>query len=150
MKRKITWQFFILILLSGMLLGCYRKETQKQDSWQLLSAVQTEEGMEIKIGGENLLRNRKVKLEADSVEDKKYSVKTLTDGIVDDESLRWSSENNWEDPRHWVQIKFPQKTFVSAVRLYWERRNVCATARSPSPSARKANFPAWVIPTLLK
>lgn len=123
MKKNTAWKFFALILLSGLLMGCHRKE--KQDSWELLSAVQTEEGMEIKIGGENLLRNRKVKLEADSTEDKKYSVQTLRDGIVDDESLRWSSKNNWEDPRHWVQIKFPEKTLVSAVRLFWERMNVC-------------------------
>jgi len=125
MKKKIAWHFFILILLTGLLTGCHRKDIVKGSSWELLSAVQTEEGMEIKIGGENLLKNRKVKLEADSVEDKKYSVQTLRDGITDDESLRWSSENNWDNPEHWVQIEFPQKTFVRAVRLYWERQNVC-------------------------
>lgn len=127
MNRKKARYLGIFILVLGLLAGCHKEDrTSANDtSWQLLSAEQTKEGLEVKIGGENLLQNRKVKIEADSVEDRKYSVKNLTDGIVDDESLRWSSENNWEDSRHWVQIRFPQRTLISAVRLFWERQNVC-------------------------
>ena len=102
-----------------------KRKTASDEPWKLLLAMPTKEGMEIKIGGENLLRNRKVKIEVDSVEEAKYSGKALTDGITDDEKIRWSSENNWENSEHWVEIQFQEKTTIRAMRLFWERLNVC-------------------------
>ena len=136
MKRKKRGWVFGLLLLTGLLWGCGKGKNAEEKNWQVLSAVPVAEGMEIKIAGENLLRNKKVKLEADSIEDEKYSVKALTDGITEDESLRWSSENDWENSEHWLKIEFPQKTRVSAVKLFWERLNVCDYALEISENGK--------------
>lgn len=126
-----------LILLLSLLAGCKLNNTIQEDSWDLLSAVQTTEGLEVKIAGQNLLQNRKVKIEADSTEDKKYSVKYLTDGVKDNEEFRWSSENDWENPEHWIQVTFPEETSVSGVRLYWERLNACDYALEVSKDGKQ-------------
>ena len=120
-KQGCIWALVILLIL---LMGC-GKNKSNENAWEVILANPVSEGLEVKIVGENLLQNKKIKLKADSEEEKKYSVKTLTDGITDDESLRWSSENDWENSKHWLQIQFPQKTTVSAVKLFWERLNVC-------------------------
>lgn len=125
MKIKKQVCFLGLMLLLGLLTGCQKNKEVKEEPWNVISAIPTEEGLEVKIVGENLLRSKKVKLKADSVEDEKYSVKMLTDGITGDESLRWSSENNWENSEHWVEVEFSEKTEIGAVKLFWERLNVC-------------------------
>ena len=125
MKIKKQGYVWNLILLLCLLMGCSNIRNVEENTWEVISALPVAEGMEVKIAGENLLQNNKIKIKADSTEDKKYSVKALSDGVTDDESLRWSSENNWEDSKHWVQIEFPEKTTVSAVKLFWERVNVC-------------------------
>jgi hexosaminidase len=38
-------------------------------------------------------------------------------------SSRWSSENNWEDASHYIELEFPEEISVSFVVLKWERRN---------------------------
>ena len=52
----------------------------------------------------NLALQRGVKATCDSVEVAELSAEKAIDG--DDESLysRWSSENNWEDASHYIQL----------------------------------------------
>ncbi len=72
----------------------------------------------------NLALQRGVKATCDSVEVAELSAEKAIDG--DDESLysRWSSENNWEDASHYIELEFPEEISVSFVVLKWERTNV--------------------------
>jgi hexosaminidase len=72
----------------------------------------------------NLALQRGVKATCDSVEIAELSAEKAIDG--DDESLysRWSSENNWEDASHYIELEFPEEISVSFVVLKWERTNV--------------------------
>ncbi len=74
----------------------------------------------------NLARHRGVTASCDSVESEELSAKRAIDG--DDETLssRWSSENNWEDASHYIELEFPEEISVSFVVLKWERTNVTA------------------------
>ncbi|MDE5931700.1 MAG: hypothetical protein K2H40_04360 [Lachnospiraceae bacterium] len=55
----------------------------------------------------NLALQRGVKATCDSVEVADLSAEKAIDG--DDESLssRWSSENNWENASHYIELEFP-------------------------------------------
>lgn len=79
-------------------------------------------------GYKNLARRRGVIATCDSVEKEHLSAAMAVDG--DDETLasRWSSENNWEDASHYIQLEFPEEISVSFVVLKWERRNVISYA----------------------
>ncbi len=72
----------------------------------------------------NLALMKGVKATSDSVETDKLSAYKAIDG--DDETLssRWSSENNWEDASHYIELEFPEEISVSFVVLKWERMNV--------------------------
>lgn len=80
-------------------------------------------------GGEkekNLARLKGVKATCDSMETAELSAEKAIDG--DDETLssRWSSENNWENASHYIELEFPEEISVSFVVLKWERTNVTA------------------------
>ncbi|MCM1388605.1 MAG: family 20 glycosylhydrolase, partial [Bacillus sp. (in: Bacteria)] len=72
----------------------------------------------------NLTRLKGVKASCDSMETEELSADKAIDG--DDETLssRWSSENNWEDASHYIELEFPEEISVSFVILKWERTNV--------------------------
>lgn len=73
---------------------------------------------------ENLALRKGVKASCDSMETEELSADKAIDG--DDETLssRWSSENNWEDASHYIELEFPEEISVSFVVLKWERTNV--------------------------
>lgn len=79
-------------------------------------------------GHKNLARKKGVIATCDSVEKESLSAAMAIDG--DDQTLasRWSSENNWEDASHYIQLEFPEEISVSFVVLKWERRNVISYA----------------------
>ncbi|MCM1154166.1 MAG: family 20 glycosylhydrolase [Roseburia sp.] len=72
----------------------------------------------------NLALKKGVKATCDSMETEALSADKAIDG--DDETLssRWSSENNWEDASHYIELEFPEEISVSFVVLKWERTNV--------------------------
>ena len=72
----------------------------------------------------NLALMRGVKASCDSMETEELSADKVIDG--DDETLssRWSSENNWDDASHYIELEFPEEISVSFVVLKWERTNV--------------------------
>ena len=72
----------------------------------------------------NLALRKGVKATCDSMETEDLSAEKAIDG--DDETLssRWSSENNWENASHYIELEFPEEISVSFVVLKWERTNV--------------------------
>lgn len=88
----------------------------------------------------NLARTKGVIATCDSVEKETLSAAMAIDG--DDTTLasRWSSENNWEDASHYIQLEFPEEISVSFVVLKWERRNVTSYALEGSLDGK-----AWEI-----
>lgn len=91
------------------------------------------------VGGRsgNLARGKGVIATCDSVEQESLSADMAIDG--DDTTLasRWSSENNWEDASHYIQLEFPEEISVSFVVLKWERRNVVSYALEGSLDGQK-------------
>ena len=86
----------------------------------LLAAVHGMSGEKEK----NLALLKGVKATCDSMETEDLSAEKAIDG--DDETLssRWSSENNWENASHYIELEFPEEISVSFVVLKWERTNV--------------------------
>lgn len=76
----------------------------------------------------NLALMKGVTATCDSTEKAELSADMAIDG--DDETLssRWSSENNWEDASHYIELEFPEEISVSFVILKWERRNAVSYA----------------------
>ncbi|MCH5249487.1 MAG: family 20 glycosylhydrolase [Lachnospiraceae bacterium] len=72
----------------------------------------------------NLALMRGVKAVVDSVETDELSADKAIDGDDKTLSSRWSSENNWENASHYIELEFPEEISVSFVVLKWERRNV--------------------------
>ncbi len=79
-------------------------------------------------GNKNLARRRGVIATCDSVEKEHLSAAMAVDGDDETPESRWSSENNWEDASHYIQLEFPEEISVSFVVLKWERRNVISYA----------------------
>ncbi len=77
---------------------------------------------------ENLARQRGVIATCDSMETEELSAYKAIDGNDTDLSSRWSSENNWENAAHYIELEFPEEISVSFVILKWERRNATAYA----------------------
>lgn len=77
---------------------------------------------------QNLALMKGVKASCDSTEREELSADMAIDG--DDETLssRWSSENNWEDASHYIELEFPEEISVSFVVLKWERCNAVSYA----------------------
>ncbi|MDE6389760.1 MAG: family 20 glycosylhydrolase [Lachnospiraceae bacterium] len=76
----------------------------------------------------NLARMRGVIATCDSTETEELSAYKAIDGNDEDLSSRWSSENNWEDASHYIELEFPEEISVSFVVFKWERRNVISYA----------------------
>ena len=76
----------------------------------------------------NLARMKGVIATCDSTETEELSAYKAIDGNDTDLSSRWSSENNWEDASHYIELEFPEEISVSFVVLKWERRNVISYA----------------------
>ena len=90
----------------------------------LLSAEPLEEGMLVRVAGQNLARAEGAGISADSTENGEMTAAKAADGIALDNRNRWSSENNWDSAEHWLEIALPSPAEICAVRLYWERTNV--------------------------
>lgn len=76
----------------------------------------------------NLARRKGVVATCDSMEKEHLSASMAIDGDDETPDSRWSSENNWEDASHYIQLEFPEEISVSFVILKWERRNVISYA----------------------
>ena len=77
---------------------------------------------------DNLARTKGVIATCDSTENEELSAYKAIDGNDADLSSRWSSENNWDDASHYIELEFPEEISVSFVVLKWERRNVISYA----------------------
>ena len=96
---------------------------KEQPLWQVWSAEECDAGLTVEIVGENLILQKKAKLTADSEEGKDFRAMYAGDGNHTDETLRWSSENDWENNDHWLMADFGEPVSIGAVRIYWERTN---------------------------
>ena len=94
-----------------------------QPLWQVWSAEECDAGLTVETVGENLILQKKAKLTADSEEGKDFRAMYAGDGNHTDETLRWSSENDWENNDHWLMADFGEPVSIGAVRIYWERTN---------------------------
>lgn len=97
---------------------------KEQPLWQVWSAEECDAGLTVETVGENLILQKKAKLTADSEEGKDFRATHAGDGNHTDETLRWSSENDWENNDHWLMADFGEPVSIGAVRIYWERTNV--------------------------
>ena len=96
---------------------------KEQPLWQGWSAEECDAGLTVETVGENLILQKKAKLTADSEEGKDFRAMYAGDGNHTDETLRWSSENDWENNDHWLMADFGEPVSIGAVRIYWERTN---------------------------
>lgn len=94
-----------------------------QEPWHLIGAEASAEGVKVEIAGENLMLYAGVKVTADSEESSAFRASRVRDGICDEQQLRWSSANDWENNEHWLEVSFPEEESVALVRIYWERTN---------------------------
>jgi hypothetical protein len=71
--------------------------------------------------GENLARDSRVRVEADSTYSG-YTTRALTDGVRDTTGVAWN-EAAWASDEtggpHWVRITFPEPTTVHTLSVYW-------------------------------
>ena len=72
---------------------------------------------------ENRARQEGVIASADTSENENLTADKAIDGNTIDRASRWSSENNWEDNNHWLQLAFPQTERIHSVKLFWEQTN---------------------------
>ena len=79
---------------------------KEQPLWQVWSAEECDAGLTVETVGENLILQKKAKLTADSEEGKDFRAMYAGDGNHTDETLRWSSENDWENNDHWLMADF--------------------------------------------
>lgn len=96
---------------------------KEQPLWQVWSAEECDAGLTVETVGENLILQKKAKLTADSEERRDFRAMYAGDGNHTDETLRWSSENDWENNDHWLMADFGEPVSIGAVRIYWERTN---------------------------
>lgn len=97
-------------------------------SWKVFQMQNETDGLLVRIVGENYMRMDAPIVTVDSEESENTTVAMLYDGIYDDKQLRWSSENDWEDNEHWVEVEFADTIPVGCIRLYWERANAISYA----------------------
>jgi len=102
--------------------------SELQPSVRIARIMETENGIQVDLVKENLMLKKGVRVKADSVETKEFSEALIKDGIVNKTESRWSSENNWENNEHWLQIDFGEAVPVTCMKLYWERLNACEYA----------------------
>ncbi len=72
---------------------------KEQPLWQVWSAEECDAGLTVETVGENLILQKKAKLTADSEEGKDFRAMYAGDGNHTDETLRWSSQNDWGKQR---------------------------------------------------
>lgn len=84
----------------------------------------------------NLALRKGVIATSDSVENEELSAYRAIDGDDVTLSSRWSSENNWEDASHYIQLEFPEEISVSFVILKWERCNAVSYALEGSADGK--------------
>lgn len=111
-KRISAVGIVILLFAAGMLLAV------KSRFYFGDSNVSTAEN------GVNLALQKGVTARCDSMETEELSADKAIDGDDHALSSRWSSENNWEDASHFIELEFPEEISVSFVVLKWERTNV--------------------------
>ncbi|MDE6943330.1 MAG: discoidin domain-containing protein, partial [Lachnospiraceae bacterium] len=112
--RDLKKKYAVYILCAGMLAVC------------LAGAVLLVRGRFT--DSANLALQRGVIATSDSTENEELTAYKAIDGDDSTLSSRWSSENNWEDASHYIQLEFPTEISVSFVVLKWERRNVISYA----------------------
>ena len=66
----------------------------------------------------NLALRKGVTATCDSTEQEALSADMAIDGDDTTLSSRWSSENNWEDASHYIELEFPEEISVSFVFLF--------------------------------
>ena len=120
-------KFLQVAVLAAGVLGMSQSMTEisekEQPLWQVWSAEECDAGLTVETVGENLILQKKAKLTADSEEGKDFRAMYAGDGNHTDETLRWSSENDWENNDHWLMADFGEPVSIGAVRIYWERTN---------------------------
>lgn len=100
----------------------------EQKPWHLIRAEAVADGIRVETAGENLVLHRGVRVRADSEENRDFSAANIRDGICDEENLRWSSANDWENNEHWLEVNFGREVTAGLVRIFWERTNACTYA----------------------
>lgn len=109
----------------------------RQPEWRIWTAEAEDNGIYVKTVEQNLLLLPGASLSADSEESREFAAVLAADGISDDEGLRWSSANDWENHDHWLQASFREPVTVGAVRVYWERTNAAAYALEYSQDGKQ-------------
>lgn len=141
MKRKtylIVFFIIALFIIGGAIAFLVPKEhKEKEAGWHILSAENADGGIKVQVVGENHMKRTGIKVKADSEENEKMIVAMIRDGIVDDAGLRWSSDNDWEDTEHWIQVSFKDEVPVGCIRLYWERLNAIKYAIEVSDDGKE-------------
>ena len=100
----------------------FHKEVVKEPV--LLMADMEEDGIRIVMAKDNLVLSNKAKLTADSEESKSFKAGMAADGKSDDSS-RWSSVNDWENPHHYLQADLKSVEAIKALRIFWSQTNAC-------------------------
>ena len=137
----------LVVNMTAKVLGIEGKQTIEQPPVRIADTEVTEEGILVHLVEENLMLNKGVKIKSDSEENEDFSVKHIKDGLTDDTTKRWSSENNWENNEHWLQADFGKETDIACVKLFWERTNACKYAVEYSLNGKDWNVAAEFLQT---
>lgn len=143
-NNNILTKSFRLMSLAALTVGMMAvgqkgvpAEFIRQPEWRIWTAESEDNGIYVKTVEQNLLLLPGVSLSADSEESREFAAVLAADGISDDEGLRWSSANDWENHDHWLQASFRESVTVGAVRVYWERTNAAAYALEYSQDGKQ-------------
>lgn len=137
MKKKVITTVTVGVIVFGLMLlvAIFAKDKTVTDntvdvagSWKIFQTENVAEGVRVRIVGENYMCLDGTRITVDSEESETTTAAMLADGISDDTTLRWSSDNDWEDNEHWVEAEFAESMPVGCVRLYWERSNAARYA----------------------
>lgn len=143
-NNNILTKSFRLMSLAALTVGMMAvgqkgvpAEFIRQPEWRIWTAESEDNGIYVKTVEQNLLLLPGAFLSADSEESREFAAVLAADGISDDEGLRWSSANDWENHDHWLQASFREPVTVGAVRVYWERTNAAAYALEYSQDGKQ-------------
>lgn len=143
-NNNILTKSFRLMSLAALTVGMMAvgqkgvpAEFIRQPEWRIWTAESEDNGIYVKTVEQNLLLLPGASLSADSEESREFAAVLAADGISDDEGLRWSSANDWENHDHWLQASFREPVTVGAVRVYWERTNAAAYALEYSQDGKQ-------------
>lgn len=133
MKKKVIIAVTAGVIVFGLMLLAaifVKDKTVTGDTvngtgdWKIFQTEKRADGVCVRIVGENYMQMDGVHVTVDSEESEMTTAAMLSDGIYDDNTLRWSSDNDWDDNEHWVKLEFADFMPVGCIRLYWERPNV--------------------------